>query len=145
MMVDYQDSSLICCTQHHFVQVSCCNQNALEAQKHELFGSIVALALQNGHSGPNFFSQAVMNFILGLCPLNDWKILLKELPMDYKEIKEKLEKIARTETEEVFTALVLDLPERFDFGFSKAPLSLNGKLPLIQAACKHYLVSACMK
>ena len=65
--------------------------------------------------------------------------------MDYKELKGKLEKIAHTETEEAFTALVLDLPERFDFGFSKASLSLNGKLPLIQAACKHYLVSACME
>ena len=121
------------------------NQNALEAGKYNLFGKIVALSLLNGYCGPNNFSQVLTDFILGCQPVNDPKILLKELPNNCKELRLKLKKISECKTEVDFSKLIADLDERFDFGYSKSYLTLEDKVPLLQAACKHYLVSCCLE
>ena len=121
------------------------NQNALEAGKYKLFGKIVTLSLLNGHCGPNNFSQVLTDFILGCQPVNDPKILLKELPNSCKELRLKLKKISKCKTEVDFSKLIADLDERFDFGYSKSNLTLEDKIPLLQAACKHYLVSCCLE
>ena len=119
--------------------------HALQAEKYKLFGKVVALSLINNHPGPHFFCPSVANFIIDLGSVAKQKEVLMELPRKCAPLREKLEKIADCTDEQVFAQLINDLPERFEFGFSKNKISIQDKLPLLQAASRHFLISCCME
>lgn len=119
--------------------------HALQADKYKLFGKVVALSLINSHPGPHYFCPSVANFLIDSGPVTNQKELLMELPRKCAPLREKLEKIAECTDEQVFAQLVDDLPERFEFGFSKNRVFIKDKLLLLQAASRHFLVSCCME
>ena len=119
--------------------------HALQADKYKLFGKVVALSLLNSHPGPHYFCPSVAKYIVDSGPITNQKELLMELPRKCGPLREKLARIADCTDEEVFAQLVDDLPERFEFGFSKNRVFIEDKLPLLQAASRHFLVSCCME
>ena len=118
---------------------------ALEKGRFKLFGRFIGLALLNGHQGPQFFSQTLVNHILGLKPVSDLNILINQLPSHLDVLKSKLQVMAKCTDESAFANLIEQLPERYDFGFSKHNVSVEDKPQLVQAATKHYMVGGCME
>ena len=123
------------------------DSNMLLEGKYKTLGKLVALSLLNGHVGPQFFSPTVVQYILNQSMIQDVESMLKELPKGCKDLKERLEKIYVCENQEGFNELVSadNLSERFDFGYSSPKVTMQDKVKLIQAACRHYLVSSCLE
>ena len=121
------------------------NQTAMSRGIPKYFGKLTAISLLNGSTGPNYFSPSVANYIFGLDPVSDPEELIMELPDTLKELKSKLDKVRLCENLQGLSDAVLDLPERFDFGFNKANVTMDDKVALIYSAVKHNLISSCLE
>ena len=115
------------------------DQAALEAGKYEVIGKLTAIALLNGYSGPQCFSETLTDYILNTKVGENVEKLLNEFPDN--TCKDKLMKIAECNDTETFKNLISDLDERFDFGYCSSTVGIESKIKLIQSACKHYMVS----